>query len=59
MSILISSLAAGRRLSDETVRPFLPAYVLVVMAAISLALVAPYVEDGRWLCIHGHYTMVP
>ena len=59
MSILISTLAAGPRLSDEAVRPFLPVHVLVVMAAISVALGTPHVEDGRWLCIHGHYTLVP
>lgn len=47
MSILISALAAGPRLSDEAVRPFLPAHVLVVMATISLALTTPYVTQAQ------------
>jgi hypothetical protein len=46
MSILISTLALGRRLADDTVRPFLPVHVLVAMAAISLALVTPYVTQA-------------
>jgi hypothetical protein len=36
-----------------------PMTVSTVMAAISLALVTPYVEElARWLCIHSHYTLV-